>query len=118
MCLPIKENEILFPCKSSQRFLIFTISPQVTYKQEYVAYAASLMPTKKQKQNPFELWSRQPALVSFHLVVLRRCPQSGEGVNLLLCVLAELPGDFSGLRQLLRQVGLNVFWQLIIREDV
>lgn len=44
-----------------------------------------------------------------------RCPQPGEGVDLLLRVLAELPGDFSGLRQLLRQVGLDVFWQLLVR---
>ncbi len=44
-----------------------------------------------------------------------RCPQSGEGVLLLLSVLAEFPGDFSGLRQLLRQVGPDVVWQLLAR---
>ncbi len=45
-----------------------------------------------------------------------RCPQLGEGVLLLLRVLAEFPGDFSGLRQLLRQVGSDIVWQLLVRE--
>ena len=44
-----------------------------------------------------------------------RRPQPGEGVDLLLRVLAELPGDLSGLRQLLRQVGSDVVWQLLVR---
>lgn len=44
-----------------------------------------------------------------------RCPQLGEGIYLLLCVLAELPGDLSGLRQLLCQVRSDVIWQLLVR---
>lgn len=44
-----------------------------------------------------------------------RDPQPGEGVDLLLGVLAELPGNFSGLRKLLCQIGSNVIWQLLRR---
>lgn len=44
-----------------------------------------------------------------------RCPKLREGVYLLLWVLAEFPGDFSGLRQLLCQVCLDVIWQLLVR---
>ena len=44
-----------------------------------------------------------------------RGPQPGEGVDLLLRELVELLGDLSGLRQLLRQVGQDVVWQLLVR---
>lgn len=53
--------------------------------------------------------------VCVYMCLYIRRPQLGEGVYLLLRVLAELPGDFSGLRQLLRQVGSDVLWQLLAR---
>lgn len=49
-----------------------------------------------------------------YVCVYVRRPQSGEGIYLFLRVLAELAGDFSGLRQLLGQVGADVVWQLLV----
>lgn len=47
-------------------------------------------------------------------VLYIRRPEPGEGIDLLLSVLAEFSGDFSGLGQLLCQVGTDVAWQHLV----
>lgn len=60
-------------------------------------------------------WCYKHCWCRWYVYFYIRCPQLGEGIYLLLCVLAELPVDLSGLRQLLCQVRSDVIWQLLVR---